>query len=124
VSAILGSAGVSPASTIWYSLCRKSPKPQIIDEQVSGYYLAIEMANTADRFTVVLDPADRSELRTLSVADFAACLRTLAAWANLRKYRKQARGPKKPASKRVHNPRQPHVSVARVLAEREKSCTP
>lgn len=99
-------------------------KSEVIDERVSGYYLAIEMANTADSFTAVLDPEDWSKLRTLEVADFAAWLRTLAARADLRKYRKHSRGPKKPASKRVHNPRQPHVSVARVLAEREKSRAP
>lgn len=95
-----------------------------IDEGVSGYYLAIEMANTADRFIAVLDPEDWSELRTLSVTAFAEWLRTLAARADLRKYRKHTRGPKKPAAKRVHNPRRPHVSVARVLAKREKSRAP
>jgi IS4 transposase len=95
-----------------------------IDEGVSGYYLAIEMANTADSFTAVLDPEDWSELRTLSVTAFAEWLRTLAARADLRKYRKHTRGPKKPAPKRVHNPRRPHVSVARVLAKREKNRAP
>ena len=44
--------------------------------------------------------------------------------ADLRKYRKHTRGPKKPALKRVHNPRRPHVSVARVLAKRGKSRAP
>lgn len=95
-----------------------------IDEGVSGYYLAIEMANTADSFTAVLDPADWSQLRTLGVTAFTEWLRMLAAWANLRKYRKHTRGPKKPAAKRVHNPRQPHVSVARLLAGREKNRAP
>jgi hypothetical protein len=95
-----------------------------IDEGVSGYYLAIEMANTADSFTAVLDPADWSELRTLSVTAFAEWLRTLAARADLRKYRKHTRGPKKPTPKRVHNPRRPHVSVARLLAKREKGRAP
>jgi IS4 transposase len=103
---------------------RTAHKPQVIDEQVSGYYLAIEMANTADSFTALLEPADWSVLRTLEVADFAAWLRTLAARVDLRKYRKHPRGPKKPAAKRVHNPHQPHVSVARVLAGREQSRAP
>jgi len=44
--------------------------------------------------------------------------------ADLRKYRKHTRGPKKPAPKRVHNPRRLHVSVARVLAKRGKSRAP
>jgi IS4 transposase len=95
-----------------------------IDEEVSGYYLAIEMANTADSFTAVLDPEDWGELRTLSVSAFAEWLLTLAARANLRKYRKHTRGPKKPTPKRVHNPRRPHVSVARLLAKREKRRAP
>lgn len=95
-----------------------------IDEGVSGYYLAIEMANTADSFTAVLDPEDWRELRMLSVSAFAEWLLTLAARANLRKYRKHTRGPKKPTPKRVHNPRRPHVSVARLLAKREKRRAP
>jgi IS4 transposase len=95
-----------------------------IDDKVSGYYLAIEMANTADSFTAILDPEDWSELRNLSVTAFAEWLCTLAARADLRKYRKHTRGPKKPALKRVHNPRRPHVSVARVLAKRGKSRVP
>lgn len=95
-----------------------------IDDKVSGYYLAIEMANTADSFTAILDPEDWSELRNLSVTAFAEWLGTLAARADLRKYRKHTRGPKKPALKRVHNPRRPHVSVARVLAKRGKSRAP
>ncbi len=95
-----------------------------IDEGVSGDYLAIEMANTADRFTAVLDPEDWGELRMLSVSAFAEWLLTLAARANLRKYRQHTRGPKKPTPKRVHNPRRPHVSVARLLAKREKRRAP
>jgi IS4 transposase len=95
-----------------------------IDAEFSGYYLAIEWANTADSFTAILDPADWQVFQTLEIAVFADWLRTLAARANLRKYRKHPRGPKKPAPKRVHNPRQPHVSVARVLAGRQKNRAP
>jgi hypothetical protein len=95
-----------------------------MDEGVSGYYLAIEMANTADSFTAVLDPEDWRELRTLRVTAFAEWLRTLAARANRRQYRQHTRGPKKPTPKRVPNPRRPHVSVARLLAKREKGRAP
>jgi hypothetical protein len=43
-----------------------------------------------------------------------------AARAQLRKYRKHPLGPKKPPVPQAHDPEQPHVSVARLLAEQKR----
>ncbi|MFZ0255135.1 MAG: hypothetical protein WAN46_05740 [Gammaproteobacteria bacterium] len=58
------------------------------------------------------------------VATFAAWLRAQAARIDLRRYRKSRRGPKKPAPQRRHDPKRPHVSVARVLTQRHQVVSP
>jgi hypothetical protein len=92
----------------------------LIDTDVSGYSLAVEWANAADSFTAVLDVADWQVFQTLEVPAFVDWLWTLAARADLRQYRKHPRGSKKPAPKRTHDPRPPHVYVARLLNNREQ----
>lgn len=87
-------------------------------EQVSGYYLAIELGNVAESLDVVLDAQDWAVFQTVPRAIFAKWLQQQAARIDLRRYRKSRRGPKKTAPKRVHDPQRPHVSVARLLAQR------
>lgn len=93
-------------------------------EQVSGYYLAIELGNVAESLDAVLDARDWAVFRTLPVALFVAWLREQAARVDLRRHRKSPRGPKKPAPPRIHDPKRPHVSVARVLAQRRPAASP
>jgi hypothetical protein len=50
-----------------------------------------------------------------------AWLIATAGRVQLRKYRKHPHGPKKPPVKRTHDPRRPHVSVARLLAQRQQA---
>jgi hypothetical protein len=57
--------------------------------------------------------------QTLTPAAMATWLIETAGRAQLRKSRKHPRGPKKPPLKREHDPQRPHVSVARVLAQRK-----
>ena len=59
--------------------------------------------------------------QTLPLATMAAWLIATAKRVQLRKYRKHPRGPKKPPVKRTHDPRRPHVSVARLLAQRQSA---
>jgi hypothetical protein len=58
---------------------------------------------------------------TLPLATLAAWLIATAGRVQLRKYRKHPRGPKKPPVQRTHDPRRPHVSVARLLAPRQQA---
>ena len=90
-------------------------------DQVSGYYMAIELGNVAESLETVLDTEDWAIFRTVSIATLAAWLYAQAAQVNLRRYRKTARGPKKPPPKRSHDPKRSHVSVARILAQRKKT---
>jgi hypothetical protein len=87
-------------------------------EQVSGYYLAIELGNVAESLDAMLDAQDWAVFHIVPLATFAAWLRAQAARIDLRRDRKSRRGPKKPAPQKCHDPKRPHVSVARVLAQR------
>ena len=93
-------------------------------EQISGYYMAIELGNVAESLNALLDPQDWTVFHLVPLALFAAWLRAQAARLDLRRYRKSRRGPKKPAPQRVHNPKRPHVSVARLLAQRTRVASP
>jgi hypothetical protein len=91
-----------------------------IDAELSGYYVADEVAGTYRGMMIAIPPEEWVVFRTLSVAEWVSVLRTLASRVQLHKFSKQPRGPKKPKPKRHHNPRQPHVSTAKLLAERKK----
>jgi hypothetical protein len=93
-------------------------------EQLSGYYMAIELGNHAESLETILDAEDWAPLRTAALDTFADWLRQQAARMNLRRYRKSRRGPKKPPPERVHDPKRPHVSVARILRQRRQSRAP
>jgi hypothetical protein len=94
---------------------------EAIDEGVSGYYIVNEMANVAESLETLIEPEDWTVFQTLTLVAMATWLIETAGRVQLRKYRKHSRGPKKPPAKRYHDPNRPHVSVARVLAERKKS---
>src|SRR5512144_193438 len=93
-----------------------------IDETVSSYYPANEIANVTEALIPVLDPEDWVVFQTLSLAVMAAWLLQLAGQVNLRKYRKHPRGPKKTPPKREHDSQRPHVSIARILTKRKAQC--
>jgi hypothetical protein len=51
----------------------------------------------------------------------AELLIELAQKVRLSAFRKHRRGPKKPQPKRQHDPKRPHVSTARLIADRRRS---
>jgi hypothetical protein len=91
-----------------------------IDDGVSSYYLVNEMARVAESLETLVEPRDWTVFQTLTVAAMVAWLVETAQWAQLHKYRKHRRGPKKPPVKRTHDPQRPHVAVARLLAPRRQ----
>jgi hypothetical protein len=98
---------------------RRAPGVEVIEQTVSSYPVANEMANVAEALATVLDPQDWAVFQTLSQAAMAAGRLQRAGPVNLRQYRQPPRGPKKPTPKRVQDPKQPHVSVARILDQRK-----
>jgi hypothetical protein len=91
-----------------------------VEQEVSGYYLAEEMSATYRGMMIALPPPEWAVFQTLSLAAMAACLLDLAHHVRLSAVRKHRRGPKKPASKLPYDPKHPHVSTARLIAQRKK----
>ena len=89
-------------------------------EEVSGYYLADEIAGT-HRGMMIAIPADEwAVFAGLTASAMGGVLRALAAKVRLAKLRKHRRGPKRPQPKRASGAKVSHVSTARLLAERKK----
>ena len=95
-----------------------------IEQDISSYYLANDIAKMAESLATILDPQDWAVFQDLSMPLLAAWLLDTARHVQLRKYRKHPRGPKKPKPKRPHAPQQPHVSTARPLAKRKVKSAP
>ena len=88
------------------------------DAEVSGYYLADELAGTYRGMMIAIDPASWSVFGGMSAGEFVGVLRALAKGVTVSRYRKHRRGPKKPPPPRTKG--KPHVSTARLLAARKK----
>ncbi len=93
---------------------------EVIEAEVSGYYLALEMTRVSGGMMIAI-PAEHWEVfRELGRAKMARLLRELAGRMNLAKYRKHPRKSKKPAAKRINDPKQPHVATSVLLAQRKQ----
>jgi hypothetical protein len=92
-------------------------------EEISGYYLADELSGTYRGLMIALPAEDWLVFRTLPAPAFAKLLREWAGKVRLAAFRRHRRGPKKPAAKRKHNKKKPHVSTARLLEQRKGNKT-
>jgi hypothetical protein len=91
---------------------------EIVEEQVSTYYLSDEIAGTYRGMRIAVPEAEWGLFHELSNEEVANLLWEWAGMIDLTLYRKSKRGPKKPQPPREHDPRKPHVSTARLLAQR------
>jgi hypothetical protein len=91
-----------------------------IKKEVSGYYISNELSETYAGMMIAAPPEEWKVFLQLSQREMIKFLKRLAENAKLSKYKKHPRGPKKPAPKRVRDPKTPHVSTARLIAGRKK----
>ena len=59
--------------------------------------------------------------REMEVSEIVAVLKMLARNVHLPAFRKHPRGPKKPQPKRKSSKKTPHVSTAKIIANRKKT---
>jgi hypothetical protein len=97
---------------------RAAHGPEAVEE-ISGYYLADELAGTYRGLMIALPAEEWLVFRTLTAPAFAEVLRAWASKVRLAAFRRHRRGPKKPAVKRKHNKKKPHVATARLLEQRK-----
>lgn len=92
-----------------------------IQEEVSLYYVALEVQGAQQGLDVVFEQSEWTPLQELSPKALGKFLLRCAANVDLSKYRRQPRGPKKPVPKRTRFVDQPHVSTKRLLDKAQKS---
>ena len=88
-------------------------------DQLSKYYLALEISSAYDGMMVLLDDSDFDAFREMPVDEFCAAMREVAKHVDPANYRKSTRGPKKPVKKKPANRHKTHISVAKVLEQRK-----
>lgn len=91
---------------------------QTVDEEVSLYYLANEVATTYHGMMIAIPEVEWDVFYRMSASDMAVTLLDLAKRVNIRAFRKSPRGPKKPRPERDSNAKQGHVSTAQLLMAR------
>jgi hypothetical protein len=91
---------------------------QKVNEEVSSYYLSLEIGRTYDGMMIAIPAPHWALFRALSNKEFANALRELASSVNLSRYQKHPRGPKKKPPERTAYQNGKHVSTAKLLAQR------
>jgi IS4 transposase len=91
---------------------------ETVKQEVSGYYLSLEISQTYDGMMVAIPARHWKTFRTLTPAKLACVLKELAANVNLRRYQKHPRGPKKPPPRKSKYKNGGHISTAKLLAMR------
>jgi hypothetical protein len=87
-------------------------------DELSGYYLALEIEQAYDGMLVALPPPCWARFRRMGPGQLAAALKEMAAHVELSRYRKSPRGPKKPPPKRSRYQNGGHVSTHKLLMGR------
>ncbi len=90
-------------------------------EKLSYYYLADELEGTYRGMMIALPPEDWPNFQVLNLSQLASLLQDWASRVNLKALTKTPRKAKKKKPKPPYDPAHPHVSTARLLAQKKKS---
>jgi hypothetical protein len=89
--------------------------------KLSYYYLGEELDATYQGMMIALPPEDWSDLATMSLPQFSSLFQDWGQLVNLKAFTSTPRQPKQKKPKPPYDPRHPHVSTARLLAQKKKS---
>jgi hypothetical protein len=90
-----------------------------VEEELSMYYLTLEVAQMTAGMLVAIPAESWKIFRTMCPKKFAATLVELARRLDPRKYSKHKRGPKRKQPKKISGKTNHHISTARILAMRK-----
>lgn len=90
-----------------------------VEEQLSMYYLTLEVAQVATGMEIAVEAEAWEVFRHMNTAEFTTTLVAIAQRLDTKKYTKHKRGPKKPPPNPLSGKGQTHVSTARILAMRK-----
>jgi hypothetical protein len=88
---------------------------QVIKDVVSEYYIAQEIDVAMDGISIAITENERAIFAQANSSELATLLLDIASYVDLKKYKKNPRGPKKPLIKRTQFKGHPHVSTAKLL---------
>jgi IS4 transposase len=88
-------------------------------DEMSDYYMALEIKQVHEGMMIALPPDEWTIFRDMSVAEFAAKLKQIAAHMDLDLYRKSKRGPKKPPPTMDQYRNGGHVSTHKLLRDKK-----
>jgi IS4 transposase len=91
---------------------------ETIEDKLSGYYLADEIAGTYRGMMIAIPEEHWEVFGIMTITQLVKVLKALARKVDLARLTKHPRGPKKPKPQRRRSRRQTHVSTARILATR------
>ena len=89
-------------------------------EEVSGYYLADEIAGTHRGMMIAIPEEEWVVFAGLTASALGGILKGLAARVRLSTLRKHRRGPKRPQPKQASGAKISHVSTAKLLTDRKR----
>lgn len=87
--------------------------------ELSYYYLALEIAEARLGIQIAIDDVYWKQRAELPLTEFILWIKSITKMANLRRYRKHPRGPKRPQPKRASGKKRAHVSTHRILEQRK-----
>jgi hypothetical protein len=91
-----------------------------VQNEVSVHHVTTEIQETHRGMMIAIRPREWLVFRSMSATELATTLRELASRVDLAKYKKAPTKPKKPKTPRQSGANRPHVSTAKLLAERRK----
>ena len=94
---------------------RATHRDQKINETVSEYYIAQEIATNTGGMLIAIPAIEWVPFTQASSVGLAIILLSIASHVDLKKYKKHPRGPKKPRIERNKFKGHPHVSTAKLL---------
>lgn len=94
---------------------RATHPDQAINQVVSEYYIAQEIDTTTDGMLIAIPEKEWTLFAQVSLTELGSILLYIASYADLKKYAKSPRGPKKPRPEKNQFTGHPHVSTAKLL---------
>lgn len=91
-----------------------------VQTEVSVHHVTTEIQETYRGMMISIRPPEWAVFRSMNATELAAVLRELAGRVELSKYHKAPTKPKKPKKPRQSGANRPHVSTAKLLAQRRK----
>lgn len=95
---------------------RSAHRDRGINEEVSEYYIAQEIATTYTGMLIAVPECEWTVFTEANRTELAGVLLNLASRVDLAKFKKSKRGPKKASNPKTQFKGKPHVSTAKLLA--------